>query len=164
MSGAMAFAALRRLARPGRRMRWLWGIGVGFPLLMGLVIALIVLMAWITGGYEPPVEWDAGSLEDFEPGLPAFVETSGADRFWVVRLESGEVLALGDRDPESRCSVSWRPEYEFMGEKGWFRDACRGSTYDITGQCSAGPCVRGMGRLDVRVEEGRVIVALREAP
>ncbi len=160
----MTFAALRRLARPGSRMRWLWRAGLGFPLLMGLVIALIVLIAWITGGYEPPAEWDAGSLEDFETGAPTYVETSGADRFWVVRLESGDVLAFNERDPESGCSVSWRPQYELADEKGWFRDACHGNTYDITGRCAAGPCTRGLENLPTRVEEGQVVVTLRDVP
>ncbi len=50
-----------------------------------------------------------------------------------------------------------------MGKKGWFRDACSGSTYDLTGACFDGPCDYGLNTLDLRIDDNQhVIVDLRQ--
>ena len=59
-----------------------------------------------------------------------------------MKLDSDEVLALSRRDPHIRhCSIPWRPQFQFQGTTGWFRDPCGGSTYDMIRQ-SAYPALR----------------------
>jgi len=81
-------------------------------------------------------------------------------RLWLVKQESGEVLALYQKDPRLGCTVPWRPDFEFRGRTGWFRNPCHGQTYDLGGSCVAGPCVRGLDRFQVRVADREVQVNL----
>ena len=153
----MAGAQMTRLLRPGR---WLWRMGLGLPILLGLVLALGILVSRFTGsGYEPPEQLTAGRVDEFAVAAPKYFET---ERFWLVKLESGEILALYDRDTESNCTVPWRPELELLGGKGWFRDACHASIYDLNGRCFSGPCLRGLDRFRVQITDGQVIVKFRE--
>jgi len=82
-------------------------------------------------------------------------------KFWLVKRENGEVLALAMKDPYLGCSVVWRPDYEFEGVRGWFRNPCQGQTYDLDGYCRYGPCVRGLDRYPATVQSGQVIVDTR---
>lgn len=77
---------------------------------------------------------------------------------YLVRLESGEVLALSRIDPHLGCRVPFRPDFTVLGHTGWFRNPCHGETYDLTGVCYAGPCVRGLDRYEVRVQGGDIEV------
>jgi nitrite reductase/ring-hydroxylating ferredoxin subunit len=78
---------------------------------------------------------------------------------YLVRLESGEVLALSRIDPHLGCKVPFRPDFKFMNDSGWFRNPCHGETYDLTGVCYSGPCPRGLDRYEVRVRDGDVEVS-----
>ena len=149
--------ALARLLRPGSGIRWLWAMGLGVPLLLGVVLVALVLMSLSRGVYTPPTLFEVGMVTDFEPGMPRYFEN---ERIWVVRLPSDGFLALYDVDPTSRCSVPWRPRFEFQGQAGWFHDACRGSVYDLRGQCFDGPCTRGLDRFGVLRQANEVIVDL----
>jgi hypothetical protein len=73
-------------------------------------------------------------------------------------------VALYDRDPATGCALPWGGGYEFMGRSGWFRDACSGSIYDLTGACFGGPCSVGLNRLNVEIVEGELIVDPRDGP
>ena len=146
--------------------------GIALVLLVvvfGAVLAVIVLFAW-PGGEAPPPPVVASQADDFSPGS---VTTFPEREFHLVRLPDGEFLALHMRDPhdkllveeglaESPCLVSWRPEFEFMGETGWFRNPCHGETYDLTGRCVSGPCPRGLDRFPVTVKDGVVEVNVSE--
>jgi hypothetical protein len=90
--------------RPLRR-----GVAVLLALLvLGALAAGAVLFAWPGGS-----GWvSLGAVEEFQAGRPVlFAEHD----LWLVRLESGEFLALYRKDPHLGCTVPFRPEFEFMG-------------------------------------------------
>ena len=86
---------------------------------------------------------------------PKFFEE---ENFWLVRLEGDEMIALYDRDPYSGCNLTWGAGHEHMGRTGWIVDPCAGNVYDVTGACFGGPCEVGLNRLEVRMENGEIIV------
>lgn len=144
----------RRLGLPRRGLR----IAV---VVATLVFALIVAIsfAWPTGSKVDQVGWfNAGSASEFAINQPVrFPE----HRFWLVRLESGEFIALWQKSPHRGCIVPWLPDFEFMGKKGWFRDPCYNSTWDVTGTLVFGPSPRGLDRFPVLVEDGTVRVNVK---
>ena len=155
----MSEGAVRQSAA-GRGFRWVWAMGLGVPILGGLVIVALVMMSLYTGGvYQAPVTIDAGNAAAFPVSAPKFFE---AQRFWAVKLPSGEILGLYDRDPITGCTVPWDAKYVLNGKAGWFRDACSDSTYDLQGACFSGPCQVGLNRMKVQVENGDIVVYLRE--
>lgn len=156
----MAIPILGKISILAQALPWPWRIGLGVPLLLGTVLALLAAISWFTGsGYKPPEQIDAGRAPDFAIGSRTYFKE---ERVWLVRLTDGQFLALYDRDTESGCAVSFRAEYKFMGRTGWFRDACHGSVYDLTGRCFDGPCQRGLDRFTVDVRGDNVVVKLRE--
>jgi nitrite reductase/ring-hydroxylating ferredoxin subunit len=79
-------------------------------------------------------------------------------RLYLVKLESGEILALSQKDPHLGCTVPFGPEYTFEGKTGWFRNPCHGETYDLRGVCYDGPCRRGLDRYETVIVGGKVQV------
>jgi len=124
-------------------------------------LALLAVFAWPSGPRTGEAHWvDAGLLDAIPANQPVrFAE----DRFWLVKLSSGEVLALWQADPNDGCTVPWRPDFDFLGHKGWFRNPCHAQTYDLAGRCFAGPCPRGLDRFPTEITDGRVRVNVREA-
>lgn len=106
-------------------------------------------------GRQPDALVDAGSVDDF---APASVTTFEENRFHLVRLEGGEFLALYWTDPHLGCTVPWRPDFEFQGKRGFFRNPCHGETYDIAGHRVFGPSPRDLDRYEVKIEGSRVLV------
>jgi len=56
----------------------------------------------------------------------------------------GGILALYQKCVHLGCTVPWRPDFEFLGSKGWFRCPCHGSTYTIGGGRVFGPAPRSL--------------------
>lgn len=144
---------------PARGIRWLWAMGLGVPIILGLALIVIVVVSLVSPRYKPPEMISVGDITRFDLGSPVYFEEQ---RFWLVRLPSESVIALYSIDPESSCPVTWRPDLEFMGARGWFRDPCHGSTYDLEGKCLSGPCIRGMDRVGVLMQRSEVLVKVRE--
>jgi hypothetical protein len=143
-----------------RGWRWLFTMGLGVPLIGGLVVVLLIVITWVSPRYEATRTVNVGPASDYAVGSPVYHES---DRFWVVKLPSGEMLALYDRDPVTGCTVPWDPEYVFLGVAGWFRDACSRSVYDMQGACFDGPCVIGLNRLAIATEtNGDLIVNMQD--
>ncbi len=92
---------------------------------------------------------------DFSPKMLAYARE---------RLPDGEFVALYDRDPASGCGLPYGFGFEHLGVTGWFRDACSGSTYDLTGACFGGPCQVGLNRLNVFMVDGEIIVDPADGP
>jgi len=105
------------------------------------------------------VSWfSAGRASDFAVNEPVrFPE----HRFWLVKLGDDQFIALLTRSPYRGCTVPWRPDFEFMGKKGWFRDPCHNDTFSIDGSHVFGPAPRGMDRFPVRIEAGIVRVNVK---
>lgn len=146
------------VAKPSPLRPWRFSRRVIPLALLGLIAVAAVVVAIA-------VTWPT------DPVGPRWVSVAGADELRVneplliadhnlhlVKLESGEILALSQTDPHLGCTVPFRPQFEFMGHTGWFRNPCHGETYDVTGVCYAGPCPRGLDRYSVRVAGGDVEV------
>jgi Rieske Fe-S protein len=54
--------------------------------------------------------------------------------------------------------VPWREEFVFDGVRGWFRDPCSGTTYDLNGFRVFGPAPRGLDQYPVRIVNGNIEV------
>jgi nitrite reductase/ring-hydroxylating ferredoxin subunit len=147
------------LRRPWKGIRWLWAMGLGLPLLLGLLLVLGIAMSLLTPRRDTSELVQIGSFDSFKVASPVLFEEEGV---WIVRRENDEILALYDRDPLSSCRVFWRPSFEFMGRAGWFQDSCLGSIYDVEGRCVEGPCTRGLDRFDVFRQAAAVIVNLAD--
>lgn len=140
--------------------RRLSSLGLAIPLLMGVVLVVLVLMSFTRDAYEPPELVTAGTIGQYEPGEPKLFED---EKIWMVRLpETDQMLALYGADPVSRCLATWDPTWQFRGITGWFRDTCRGSTYDLAGNCFDGPCDRGLSRFKIILQQADVIVSLTD--
>lgn len=132
--------------------------------LLVLALPLAAIAAVVTVG---AFAWP----QNARPARPSFVDAGLADdlpanepvrnkegRFWLVKLESGEILALSQRSTHLGCTVPWRPDFKFQGRVGWFRDPCSGSTWDLEGKLVFGPAFRGLDRHPLRIEYGRILV------
>lgn len=97
----------------------------------------------------------AGDVNDFSVGEPV---RNVEGNFYIVKLESGEFLALYQKDPHLGCTVVWNPTLDFRGRTGWFRNPCHNETYDIEGNAVFGPQPRGLDRFPVEVVDGQVRV------
>jgi hypothetical protein len=85
-------------------------------------------------------------------------------RFWLVYIPGEDrFLALNYKDPRG-CTIPWRPDFSFtdprtdVASKGWFRDPCGGSTYDIEGHRVFGPSPRDLDQYPVVIAGNNVIV------
>jgi nitrite reductase/ring-hydroxylating ferredoxin subunit len=150
-----------RLSAPRRGLRWLWSAGLAVPIILGAALVVIVAITFVSPRYITPREVRAGSVTEYTVGQPRYFEEQ---RFWLVQLPDGEFVALYDRDPITGCALPWGIGFEHMGRTGWFRDACSGAIYDLTGACFGGPCEIGLNRLNVRIEDGEIIVNPRNGP
>jgi nitrite reductase/ring-hydroxylating ferredoxin subunit len=138
-----------------RGWQWLSSLGLAIPLSVGAALVVLVLITLASDMYDAPHTVRAGNEVDFVIGAP---RQFADDEFWLMNLGDGEFVAVYDRDPVSGCALVWGPQHQFAGKTGWFRDACTGSTYDLTGGCFDGPCEIGLNRLGVAVEDGELIV------
>jgi Rieske Fe-S protein len=123
-----------------------------------VVAALIVALsyAWPTGSKVDQVTWfTAGATSDFAVNEPVRFPDQ---RFWLVHLGSGEFIALWQRSPYLGCTIVWRPDFEFAGKRGWFRDPCHSDTFAVDGSHAFGPAPRSMDRFPVRFDDGIVRV------
>ncbi len=130
-------------------------LGLAIPLSVGAALVVLVLITLGSNMYDAPDTVNAGQASDVDLFDP---KQFSDEEFWLVNLGSGEFVALYDRDPLSGCALVWGPRHEFAGATGWFRDACTGNTYDLTGACFDGPCEVGLNRMGVTIENGEIIV------
>lgn len=131
---------------------------IALPLALIALIVMVVAFAWPTGPKSQPARWvDAGTVDALTVNEPA---RNVEGRFWLVKLQTGEIVALSQRNPHPLrpCTIPWRPDFEFAGRKGWFRDPCLGSTFDIDGKIMFGPAPRSMDRYRVDIRDGEVFV------
>jgi nitrite reductase/ring-hydroxylating ferredoxin subunit len=153
--------------KPAPHWRWRFPRGPVFAVALAAVllatVGVIVATAWPRGDKVDPGDtlWvEVANVDDLAVAEPLILPDP---RIFLVRLESGDVLALSRQDPRNGCTVPWNPSYQFQGVTGWFREPCHGSTYDIAGNLAFGPSTRGMDRYPVRVEEdGDIEVNVRE--
>jgi hypothetical protein len=136
-----------RMNPAARGWRWLVNMGIAVPLIAGLVVGLLAFITFVSPRFIATQTVNVGPASTYAVGSPIYFED---ERFWVVKLESGEMLALYDRDPLTGCTVPWDPNYETLGVTGWFRDACSRSIYDLQGACFSEACAVGLNRLEMK--------------
>ena len=140
---------------PMRGVRWLSSMGLLAPLVVGLGLLILVGMTLVSNLYEAPQVITAGNVDEFTFGEPVQFED---EDFWLTKQPDGSFLALYERDPVSGCTLGFDGGHQLLGNRGWFRDACTGSTYDLVGGCFDGPCEVGLNRYELKIENNEVIV------
>lgn len=128
--------------------------------LLGLCVSTFVSSTPHRTLEVPRTDLTAGAPR-FYP-LPSFGADPDGNTFgvWVVLHDGGTADAFYSQDPQSGCSLPWRPELSFQGSFGWFRDACNDITYSIDGRPAAGPAARNIDEFDAEVTDANVIVDL----
>ncbi len=118
------------------------------------------------------------------PGGPPYYDRD--NRFFLINLRPGEglpdavrgqaelfplgapshfggLLALSAHCPFQGCTVTWRPDFEFIGVTGWLRCPCCGSIFTKAGLHVFGPAPRALDTLQiVSVSDSGVVVNLAE--
>jgi nitrite reductase/ring-hydroxylating ferredoxin subunit len=114
------------------------------------VFGVMLAVMWPSGGVTGIVS--AGRVGDLSVEQPVYNNAG----FFVVLLESGEVIALSEKDTHHfgenpDCPVKWYAELVFDRTSGWLRGKCSGSNFLMTGERVSGPAPRGMDRFPVEV-------------
>lgn len=146
-----------RVFRPG--FRWMWAAGLIIPLTAGAFLIALIALSFTRAPWKPPELITANSIEAYTVGEPVYFED---EHLWVLKTPGNVMMALYDVDPLSGCTTPWWSNEEFMGQTGWFQDACRGSHYDLEGRCFGGPCEVGLSRLGVTLNGLTVVVNLTD--
>jgi cytochrome b6-f complex iron-sulfur subunit len=78
-------------------------------------------------------------------------------KFYISHVPAG-LLALYWKCAHLGCTVPWKENEEFEGEKGIFRCPCHGSIYQRTGQNVAGPAPRPLDIMAIELEGNKIVV------
>jgi hypothetical protein len=116
-----------------------------------LFAAVVTTLAFLT----PSTEQDVGNRELYAPDS---VTRFAADNYYLVRFESGDFVALYDRDtePDARrrgCRITWQAGETLGDETGIFRSDCNESAWSMAGELISGPSPRDMDSFDIDVED-----------
>jgi len=93
----------------------------------------------------------AGREEELATGAARIVKVGMTDAI-VMRDPNGELYALNLRCTHAGCNVRWRE-----GD-GSFSCPCHGGRFDRDGEVLKGPPKAPLQRLEIRIEDGSVIV------
>jgi len=75
---------------------------------------------------------------------------------WAYRTSATDVVAYASPCPHLGCAYAWNAEAER------FLCPCHGSVFALDGRVLAGPAPRPLDRLDVKVENGHLLVLPQE--
>jgi Rieske Fe-S protein len=119
-------------------------------------LAVLISFSWTEADLSSPsARIYAGTVDQFEVGQPVtFVE----GMFHLVKREDGSFAALYWKSPHRGCTVPWREAFDFMGQRGWFRDPCYGSTWSVNGERVFGPSARDMDQFPVEIVGDKVYI------
>lgn len=131
---------------------------------MGIAfLAVLVSFSWPeTAVGSPTARIYAGSVDEFDVAQPVqFTE----GKFWLVKQEGGSFIALYWKASAYRgCTVPWRKDFSFPDPRtghdtrGWFRDPCSGSTWDVNGVRVFGPAPRNMDQFPIEIVGDKIYV------
>ena len=133
--------------------------GLGLALLGSVAFLLDFLYPRNVRGFGGPVP--AGKVTEYPKGGEPKHFLDG--QFWIVNLDPAEsrpggagggsgLIALWHKCPHLGCTVPWRPEFAYQGDKGWFRCPCHGSTYTKAGVRVFGPAPRSMDTMAISID------------
>lgn len=140
--------------------------GLGLSLLGSTGFLLDFLYPRNVRGFGGPVP--AGKVTEYAKGANPKHFLDG--QFFVANLDPAEarlggsgggagLIALWHKCPHLGCTVPWRPEFTYEGDKGWFRCPCHGSTYTKSGVRVFGPAPRSMDTMQIDVDgAGNIVV------
>lgn len=145
------------------------GVGRGRALLLVVLVGGgALLVGAIASGFEAgdSSEAVAGHIDNFPPGSVTLLRVEsgpGSTDLYITRPLGGELLALSRAafaggPPGAACATVWRPDEEFEGTSGLFREPCRGARYDIEGRMLSGPAARDIDRYRVEVRSDGIVV------
>jgi menaquinol-cytochrome c reductase iron-sulfur subunit len=109
-------------------------------------------------------EWaDAGAMVDLDVDRPreldvvvsrrdGWQEVRAVKSFWAYRAQDGEVVAFSAICPHLGCAFQWQ------ADERRFVCPCHRSVFSLSGEVVSGPAPRPLDRLDVKVENGRLLV------
>jgi Rieske Fe-S protein len=120
-----------------------------------LLLAVAAIVVYFLMQPDDPPYVVVGDVDDFAVGEPVRNEDHS---FYIVKLETGEFLALFQRSTHLGCTVAWLDDLDFQGKTGWFRDPCSNSTFTLEGALVFGPASRGLDRFPTEVVNGEVRV------
>ena len=127
---------------------WVWGASmVALAGQAGLALVSFFKPFIEPGSFGGQV--NAGRIEEFRLGSITHIHQG---RFYLSRLDEG-VLAMWQRCTHLGCTVPWRPEFSYEGDKGWYRCPCHGSTYTLAGVRVFGPAPRSMDTMEIEVDD-----------
>jgi nitrite reductase/ring-hydroxylating ferredoxin subunit len=107
---------------------------------------------------------DTGSARAVELPLPDAHHTDA--RIFLARSSSREVHAFLGVSTHLGCRLltpgdaRYGDGFMITSRRHFFEDPCGGSTYSLDGDCTGGPCPRGLDRYPVDVRDGDVDVDL----
>ncbi len=113
-----------------------------FALLTASSLAATVRFFFPRVVFEPSPRFKAGAPEEFPPGT---VNTEFAEKYrvWIVRKESGELLALKAECTHLGCTPRW------LDSQRKFKCPCHGSGFRPNGVNFEGPAPRPLDRVRV---------------
>lgn len=99
---------------------------------VGVLAVAFLASTCVRGGEDTTF---SAPLERFRVDDPVYVSSKG---FYLVRLASGDVLALSDQEARradrlSGCLIRYRETVQAAGRTGLFRSDCTGTLFDLTG-------------------------------
>jgi hypothetical protein len=145
--------------------------------LLPVVFAAVGLMFLFPATSRPENAFLVGRTDDFARASVTYFK---GQHFFLVRLQSGDFLALYDLDPRNQqdarsgqrhlnCRLTWydskfaqlyvEPPPPGFESGGTFREGCFDSTFAVTGQRLFGPAA-GLDSFNVTVRSDRVTVDL----
>src|SRR5512134_3292247 len=80
---------------------------LALPLAFVALIVIMIAFVWPASPKVEPARWvDAGTVEALVANEPV---RNGQGRFWLVKLQSGEIIALSQRSthPLRPCTIPW---------------------------------------------------------
>jgi cytochrome b6-f complex iron-sulfur subunit len=135
---------------------------LAIALVLAGLVALVVVTAIAAFPTGPKVDQLTGAhwvtvarADDLQVDQPLHIFEQ---RLWLVKLNTGDILALSQKSTHLGCTVPYRPDFVWGGIKSWFRDPCSGSTWDLNGHKVYGPAPRGLDQHAVQIVGAQVQV------
>lgn len=95
-----------------------------------------------------------GSLDDYPVGSVTIIREG---KFYLSHVPDG-LLALYWKCTHLGCTVPYKPDEEFSGNRGIFLCPCHGSTYLSTGENVAGSAPRPLDLMEVQISGNKITV------
>jgi menaquinol-cytochrome c reductase iron-sulfur subunit len=147
------------------RRRFLKYVTLGIGGAAGVTVAVPVSAYFMSPGWKKgeKVPTAIASISDIPAGEPTYVTYEQRTRdgwyvstqskgTWIVKKDEKECVAFDPRCTHLNCPIYWDKEAEV------FQCPCHTAYFDIEGKVLGGPAPRALDRLNVRTENGLIVV------